>query len=117
MTDPSAPHHRPLAQPLAQPLAAAMLLPLVLGGCVSTIGKVVTAPVNIASSAVDMATTSQSEADEKRGRALRKRDEEIGKLQRRYEQHLKACDRGDREACNKARDDYADIQQLRASTP
>ena len=31
-----------------------------------------------------MATTSQSESDEKRGRAMRKREEEIGKLERSY---------------------------------
>src|SRR5688572_24932929 len=46
-----------------------------LSGCVaSTLANVVTAPVKVASSAVDLATTSQSEADEKRGRELRKRE-------------------------------------------
>ncbi|WP_395392440.1 DUF6726 family protein [Novosphingobium sp. BL-8A] len=83
-----------------------------LSGCISTVGKVVTAPVRVASSAVDMATTSQSEADEKRGRQMRERDEKIGKLQRQYQRHLKECDRGDRDSCTKARDDYADIQSL-----
>lgn len=97
------------------PHALRIALPLgflALGGCISTVGKVVTAPVRVASSAVDMATTSQSEADEKRGRQMRERDEKLGKLQRQYQRHLKECDQGDRDACAKARDDYADIQNL-----
>jgi len=57
-------------------------LPL-LSGCVGTIAKtavdVVTLPVKVASAGVDAATTSQSEADEKRGREARKADEERGK--------------------------------------
>ena len=48
-----------------------------LSGCLAkTALDVATAPVRVASKAVDMATTSQSEADEKRGRELRKQDEE-----------------------------------------
>jgi hypothetical protein len=59
-------------------------LPLLLGGCVvGTIAKtavdVVTLPVKAASAGVDAVTTSQKEADEKRGRELRKVDEERGK--------------------------------------
>jgi hypothetical protein len=57
-------------------------LPL-LSGCVGTIAKtavdVVTLPVKVASAGVDAATTSQSEADAKRGREARKQDEERGK--------------------------------------
>jgi hypothetical protein len=57
-------------------------LPL-LGGCVGTIAKtavdVVTLPVKVVSAGVDAATTSQSEADAKRGREARKQDEERGK--------------------------------------
>lgn len=50
---------------------------LPLGGCVvgtvaSTAVTVVTLPVKVASATVDAVTTSQSEADEKRGRELRK---------------------------------------------
>ena len=64
---------------LLSPLAA-----LALSGCLAqTAMNVVTAPVRIGAKAVDMVTTSQSEADEKRGRAMRKRDEKIKKLQRR----------------------------------
>jgi hypothetical protein len=58
-------------------------LPL-LGGCVvGTVAKtavdVVTLPVKVASAGVDAVTTSQNEADEKRGRELRKQDEERGR--------------------------------------
>lgn len=94
------------------PLLAPTLGFLALTGCISTVGKVVTAPVRVASSAVDMATTSQSEADEKRGRKMRERDEKLGKLQRQYQRHLKECDAGNRDSCSKARDDYANIQNL-----
>ena len=60
---------------------------LVLSGCVvaqvaDTAVDVVTLPIKVASAGVDAATTSQSEADEKRGRDLRKADEERGRLAR-----------------------------------
>ena len=61
---------------------ALSLLPLLSGCVVGTVAKtavdVVTLPVKVASAGVDAATTSQSEADEKRGRELRKQDEERG---------------------------------------
>jgi hypothetical protein len=63
-----------------------ILLPLMLGGCVGTIAKtafdVVTLPVKVVAAGVDAATTSQSEADEKRGRELRKQDEARGRMAR-----------------------------------
>ena len=50
------------------------LLPLGLSGCIAkTALDVVTLPVKAASKTVDVMTTSQSEADEKRGRAVRER--------------------------------------------
>jgi hypothetical protein len=56
-----------------------LLVPAALGGCVTSVAKtafdVVTLPVKVVSAGVDAATTSQSEADEKRGRELRKADE------------------------------------------
>lgn len=63
------------------------LMPLALSGCIaSTALDVVTLPVkaagvavNATSSAVDAVTTSQSEADEKRGRELRKAEERAGR--------------------------------------
>ncbi|MFL6765099.1 MAG: hypothetical protein ACJ8FO_07890 [Sphingomicrobium sp.] len=58
-------------------------LPLLSGCMVSTVAKtvvdVVTLPVKVVSAGVDAATTSQKEADEKRGRELRRQDEERGK--------------------------------------
>jgi hypothetical protein len=61
-----------------------ILLPLMLGGCIvgtvaETAVDVVTLPVKLVSAGVDAATTSQSEADEKRGRELRKQEEERGR--------------------------------------
>ena len=57
---------------------------LALSGCVvgtiaSTAVDVVTLPVKVASAGVDAVTTSQSEADEKRGREFRKADEQRGR--------------------------------------
>lgn len=67
-------------------------LPL-LSACVGTIAKtavdVVTLPVKIASAGVDAATTSQKEADEKRGRELRKEEERRGKEMRLAEERCR----------------------------
>jgi hypothetical protein len=54
-------------------MLALLALPLALGGCiVGTVAKtavdIATIPVKVASAGVDAATTSQAEADEKRGR-------------------------------------------------
>lgn len=88
-----------------------LLAPLVLGGCLAKAAVgVVTAPVRVASKAVDLATTSQSEADEKRGRALRKEEEQIGKLRRQYDKQLDACNDGSPRACAEAQTTYAEIQ-------
>jgi hypothetical protein len=98
------------------PALALCLLP-VLSGCIGTATKVVTAPVRMTGKAVDMATTSQSEADEKRGRRMREHDAELEKAQRRYEKHMRQCDNGDDRACLHARNDSADIQHLRSNAP
>ena len=59
------------------------LLPLLaLSGCYTvakTAVDVATLPVKAVSKGVDLATTSQSEADEKRGRAMPKAQEPYGK--------------------------------------
>ncbi|MEE4288503.1 MAG: hypothetical protein V2J14_03965 [Erythrobacter sp.] len=102
----------------AQLTALALVSSLLFTGCVArAVGAVVTAPVKIASKTVDLATTSQSEADEKRGRELRRREEELGKLQRQYDKELEDCREGDRRACNKAQLTYADIEQLKRTIP
>ena len=69
----------------AYPFLAA--LPLLLSGCiVGTVAKtavdVVTLPVKVASAGVDAVTTTQAEADQKRGRELRKEEEERGRQAR-----------------------------------
>ena len=66
---------------LAAP-AAFLLTGCVVGTVAKTAVDVVTLPVKAVSAGVDAATTSQSEADEKRGRELRKQDEERGKQYR-----------------------------------
>ncbi|MGB7408976.1 MAG: hypothetical protein WA908_10760 [Pontixanthobacter sp.] len=95
----------------------AIAMPFLLGGCLSTAFDVVTAPVRVASKAVDLATTSQSEADEKRGRDLRKREERVGKLERRYGKERADCADGDRGACDNARETYAELQDLLRTIP
>lgn len=77
-----------------------LLSALALGGCVSTAVDIVTLPVKAASKTVDVLTTSQSEADEKRGRAMRKHEECMGKEQRRAERQRRAPDYG---RCGEAR--------------
>ena len=92
---------------------SALIAPLLLGGCIArTAFDVVTAPVRVASKAVDLATTSQSEKDEKAGREARQTDQELGKLQRQYEDQLEDCDEGKEKACRKARETYAEIRLL-----
>lgn len=67
-------------------IIAVTLLPLALTGCIAkTAVDVVTLPVRAASGAVDVLTTSQSEADQKRGRQLREYEECLGREQRRAE--------------------------------
>jgi hypothetical protein len=61
-----------------------VLVPVALSGCVvGTVAKtavdVVTLPVKVASAGVDAVTTSQSEADQKRGREIRKAEEDRGR--------------------------------------
>ena len=63
-----------------------LVLPALSGCIVGSVAKtavdVVTIPVKVASAGVDAVTTSQKEADEKRGRELRKQEEERGKQYR-----------------------------------
>ena len=74
-----------------RPLFLIAILAVALAGCITvakTAVDVVTLPVKVVAKGVDLATTSQSEADEKRGRDLRKAEEAAGKRQREWE---KAC--------------------------
>ena len=70
------------------------VLPLLLSGCVvATVADaavdVVTLPVKVVSKGVDAATTSQSEADEKRGREIRRAEEQAGKEARDREKRCR----------------------------
>ena len=64
------------------------MLPTLLGGCVvsslaSTAVDIATLSVKVVSAGVDAATTSQSEADQNRGRELRKADEQRAREERK----------------------------------
>lgn len=80
-------------------LVAVMCIPMLSGCVASVVGDVVTAPVKVVSKTADVLTTSQSEADEKRGRELRKQEERLGKLARKRDEAREDCADGDREAC------------------
>lgn len=64
-------------------LLALALVPTLSGCVVASVADaavdIVTLPVDVAAKGVDLATTSQSEADEKRGREIRKAEEKAGK--------------------------------------
>jgi hypothetical protein len=74
-------------------------LPFLATGCIArTVVDVVTLPVRAVSAGVDAVTTSQSEADERRGRQIREEEERLGRLARR-------CARNpQREECAQLRD-------------
>ncbi|MGX7951219.1 hypothetical protein ACWPM1_01525 [Tsuneonella sp. HG249] len=98
-----------------------VLLPFValaLSGClVKTAFDVATAPVRAVSKGVDLATTSQSEADEKRGREIRKREERLAQLERKLFKLQKQCIDGDRRACDEASSVNAEMHALMPSVP
>lgn len=94
---------------------------LILPGCtaVNTVTSIATAPVRAATTAasagstlVDATTTSQSERDEKRGRALRLEEERLGQLERNYRRQTMACDHGDEEACARSNATWRELQAL-----
>ncbi len=87
------------------------------GACVGTLVDVATAPVRVVSKGVDLATTSQSEADEKRGREIRRREEQLDKLERQYEKQLDECEKGKQRSCSIARDTYSEMQQILPTIP
>jgi hypothetical protein len=99
-------------------LLLALVLPLTLCGCLAkTVVDVATAPVKVASKGVDMATTSQSEADEKRGRQLRQREAKLGELERLYDRQSKDCIKGIQAACDQARHTYDQILAIMPTVP
>ena len=99
-------------------LVLACLLPVALGGCLAkTALDIATAPVRVVSKGVDLATTSQSESDERRAPDPRRQEERLGRLERDYEKQLDACEDGNRRACDDARDTYAEMQQIIPTIP
>lgn len=99
-------------------LVGLILAAAALQGCLARAAVgVVTLPVKVASRGVDLATESQSEADEKRGRAVRKREEEIGKLERAYDKQVEACADGDDNACDNAQAIRAQMKTLLPGVP
>lgn len=102
----------------ARSALALLLLAPALAGCLAKAAvDVVTLPVRAVSAGVDAATTSQSEADEKRGREIRKREERLGKLEREYRELTEECEDGDEESCEEAREVYAEMQELMPTIP
>ncbi|WP_373476005.1 hypothetical protein [Sphingorhabdus sp.] len=81
-------------------LVLSLSMVFLLTGCVASVVKdVVTAPVKIVSKTADVLTTSQSEADEKRGREIRKREEALGKMARQRDKAREKCEDGNQDAC------------------
>jgi hypothetical protein len=102
-------------------LVVLSMIPFLSGCVVGTVARtavtVATLPVKAVAAGVDAATTSQSEADQKRGRELRKREQALGKLQRQYDQQSKYCVRGSQSACDQARRTYDKIQAIAPTVP
>lgn len=71
--------------------------PLLLGGCLArTAVDIVSLPVRAVSAGVDAVTTSQAEADQRRGREMREAEEREGREARRREREaLRARERGE----------------------
>ncbi len=100
-------------------LILAGLLPLSLTGCSAAraIGNVAAAPVKLASKAADLATTSQSESDEMRGREIRRREARLGALEQEYSRQSQKCAFGDPTACIRRDTAYGEMQQLMPGVP
>ena len=95
-----------------------LLAALTLSGCgVGTLVNVASAPVRVAGKAVDMSTTSQSEADENRGRELRRLEKEYGQLERRYRKEEKSCAKGQTKSCDKRDALEENMAAIRAQLP
>ena len=95
-----------------------IVIVLALSGCgVGTVVNIATAPVRVAGKAVDLATTSQSERDENRGRELRRLEERYGKLDREYAKQDKRCSEGQAKACERRDAIAAEMSAIRPQLP
>lgn len=112
---------------LAPPALLFCVLPasLVVSGCVAKSAfDLATMPVragaqaiNTTAGAYDRLTVSQSERDQKLGRKIRQREERYGRLSRDYSRASTRCRNGNDDACDDAREIYAEMNELRASVP
>lgn len=94
------------------------LVSLALQGCLARAAvDIVTLPVRVVSKGVDLATTSQSEADETRGRDIRQREERLGKLERDFDKQAERCADGDDEACETAQAIRAEMKAIMPGIP
>ena len=98
-------------------LAAAALTGCTAMDVVTLPVKVAKTGVNAAGAAVDAVTTSQAEADQQRGREIRKREEKLGKLQREFIKLQDKCLDGDSRACEKQAAIKAQIDSIVPSVP
>ena len=95
-----------------------LALPVLLSGCLArTAIDVVTLPVKVASAGVDAVTTSQAEADQRRGREIRRREEKLGKLRREFDKQQAKCMDGDSRACRKQVEISSQMAALAPSVP
>lgn len=91
---------------------------LLLGGCLAkTAVDVATLPVKVVSRGVDLATTSQAEADRNRGREIRRREARLGALERDHERLARKCAAGDQAACEKDERVMAEIEEILPTIP
>ncbi len=68
---------------MIRPLLLAPIAALASSGCIArTALDVATLPVKVASAGVDAVVTTQAEADQKRGRQIRRQEECLGKEER-----------------------------------
>lgn len=75
-----------MTRPMRKAFFLLPLLPLALAGCLArTAVDIVTLPVRAVGAGVDAVTTSQAEADQRRGREIREEEERLGREARRRE--------------------------------
>ncbi|MGE0179880.1 MAG: DUF6726 family protein [Sphingomonas sp.] len=85
---------------IAETMRTLILVPIAFGlsGCLArTAVDVVTLPVRVVSAGVDAVTTSQAEADQRRGREIREAEERAGREARRREREARRQARERRE--------------------
>jgi hypothetical protein len=88
-----------------------------LSGCIArTAVDLVTAPVRVGSAAVDLATTSASEAAAAKRRAERRQAVRRTGLEQAYARHAEQCRAGNRDACARRDATYAEIEKSAATT-